>query len=249
MLRVLAIGLCLLFVGSGSSVGEERGSEKIPAKDVENAHTYYRARIVPHPVLLESDPVYAENLLRIFALTAPDAVVDGNLAWVRESDWETGFKETFARAIRWARDVRDMSADGLYGLSLGERERNGRGFLLVAKKLRDMAAERGSVAARREVERADRSLDPRGLWTPYMLELLKADIERGDPASMALMAYRYEKGEGTKVDLAKAYYRYLRAEQLDPGIDATRESVGRKASDKERLQALRWLAEGKPPEF
>ena len=81
------------------------------------------------------------------------------------------------------------------------------------------------------------------------LALVIQEIGKGDPVSMGMMAERYEKGEDTDIDLAKAYYWYLHAAKLEPEYRLNAEKVDRKASAAERAQAERWLADGRQPDF
>jgi hypothetical protein len=235
--RCLAICGLMLFGASGVALTEP------PPPDVRvwRAHRAFTSPDAP-------DPSLAETTLRRFAIEAPAEALARNLSWVRQSDWSQGFKALFAKAVHWADDVRKQPPADIYRLSRDLRtqpeadERN-----LLARALLGLAAERGHPAALHD--RYVILRDHKHFWPPMFLDLVREAIEKGDPVSMAMMAERYENGEGTEVDLAKAYYWYLRAERLDPSYRMFTKSVGRKADEKMRLQALRWLAEEKQPDF
>lgn len=118
----IAVVLTALVLTAPAPVHAYGHSDKVPISDVRRAHIYYRS---PGS---EPDPVLAENVLRVFALRESGPVVDRNLAWVRRSGWQPGFKEIFERAEKWARTTRRKSPEELCRLSHELRARpNARG--------------------------------------------------------------------------------------------------------------------------
>ncbi len=179
---------------------------KVPSTQVKFAYFMYRGVGAP------PDHVTAENVLRAEALTEPDPMIDRNLAWVQGSDWQAGFKTLFADAVRWSRTTRQLGPDELYRLSrefFARPNADERFFDSVALGLRAIAARRGHKRALKEEDEWVRNY--KIIYSKSDHERMMAKVAKGDPLAMYMLGGRYERAQGLKRDLAKAYYWMLRA--------------------------------------
>lgn len=246
-LKVAFVGLILAAALMPYAVGAAESNGRAPATDVNVAHVLFQ------PPGGEPDHEGAENLLRYFALQEPDSSVDLNLAWVERSNWQTGFKTLFARAVGWARRTQVQNPDELYRLwrEFSARPKAGeRHWESVAVRLLALAAHRGHAAAKRDYEEWSRKATKKQ-WAADHAWLIKR-VERGEAWAMSSLAVRYKLPRGPERNLAKAYYWFLRARTVTRGEDSEKAAhalagVERRISPEEMWQALKWLEEGTAP--
>ena len=146
----------------------------------------------------------------------------------------------------WARTTRRKSPDELYRLSHEFRARlnaEDKHFVLVADKLRALAAKRGHKQAGRERDEWHRNKrNKKTYWSPRHHAWLMDRVRKGEPAAMASLATRYKRAEGAEKDLAKAYYWLLRAKKGGWDVALAISNLDRRVSGADRDRALKWLA-------
>ena len=221
---------------------------KVPSTQVKFAYFKYRGVGAP------PDHVTAENVLRSHALNEPVPMIDRNLAWVQVSDWPAGFKTLFAGVVRWTRTMRQLGPDELYRLSrefFAQPNAEERFFDSVALGLRAIAARRGHQRAQKEGEEWVRNY--KIIYSKAQHELLMAGVAKGDPGAMYLLAARYERAQGLKRDLAKAYYWLLRAragvqdKKTTKDVARALRVLGDDIKPEERQRARKWIEAGTEP--
>lgn len=221
---------------------KEESRNQAPRSEVELAEIAFRG-LGGGP-----DRVVTENLLRTFALSESDHLVDLNLAWVQQSDWQARFKTLFVRAVSWARKTRQLDPDELDGLSREFRARpkaEKRLFYKVARHLRRLAT------VKREKKARSRQLvnDP---WPARHARLMNK-AARGDIFAMTGLARNYQLGEDHEPDPAKSYYWMLRARAAarDTRLSSLTRLIVNEAKDDvspaDQRQAVKWLEAGTVP--
>lgn len=246
-LKAALVSLVLAAVPLPSAAGAADRPAKAPATSVNVAHTFF------HLPGGESYRVTAENNLRIFALIEPDAIVDRNLAWVRQSNWQAGFKAMFARAVRWARTTRKLGPDELYHLAhefLAQSKDEGRHFKSIAKRLLGLAAIQGHAQAKREDDVWARKT-AKANWPGFHAYLMKR-VARGDADALEALGIQYKLARGPKRDLARTYYWFLRARagargEIALNVARSIENLERQISSEDRRQAMKWFEDGTVP--
>lgn len=251
MMRTLKAALVSLLLAAAFVPIAEGAADwraKVPSIQVKFAYFKYRG-VGPPP-----DHVTAKNVLRSHALIEPDPMIDRNLAWVRVSDWPAGFKTLFADAVRWSRTTRQLGPDELYRLSrefFAQPNAEERFFASIASSLRGLAASRGHKRAQKERDEWVRNY--KIIYSKAQHELLMAGVAKGDPGAMYLLAARYERAQGLKRDLAKAYYWLLRARTNARNKKTTKDVaralrvLGDDIKPEERQRARKWIEAGTEP--
>lgn len=249
-LRTFLLGLVLIaVVAPNTATGRHVKGHNVPTGVVGAAYIFSRQLGGKN-----ADPVMAENVLRAFALSGPDDVVDRNLAWVRQSDWEPKFKAVFEGAVRWARTTRRKKPEELYRLSHEFRTRPNaaeKGFNNLASTLRSLAARGGHEQAK--LEEAEWVRNRKREWSPSDHARMMEKIAKYDPDAMYMLADRYERAEGLARDLAKAYYWLLRARrrggEVAEDVAIAIRVLDRRISTADKDRALKWFLNGTVPEL